>query len=53
MPEYPWEKIGDRSMKRDPEQNPGANAAEPLHIDVNEGPEIPSGDTQNRPMRDS
>ena len=40
MPQYPWEKIGDRSMKRDPEENPGANTEEPLHIDVNEGPEI-------------
>jgi GH43 family beta-xylosidase len=39
-PEYPWEKIGDRSMQRDAEENPGANTAEPLHIDVNEGPEI-------------
>jgi GH43 family beta-xylosidase len=39
-PEYPWEKIGDRSMKRDPEENPGADTKEPLHIDVNEGPEI-------------
>ena len=39
-PEYPWEKIGDRSLKRNPEQNPGMDVDEPLHIDVNEGPEI-------------
>ena len=39
-PEYPWEKIGDRSLKRDPEASPGAAIEEPLHIDVNEGPEI-------------
>ena len=39
-PEFPWEKIGDRAMKRNPEESPGANSREPLHIDVNEGPEI-------------
>lgn len=40
-PEYPWEKIGDRNdLKRNPEENPGTNTEEPLHIDVNEGPEV-------------
>jgi GH43 family beta-xylosidase len=39
-PEYPWEKIGDRSLKRDPESSPGAAIEEPWHIDINEGPEI-------------
>ena len=40
-PEFPWEKIGDRNdLKRNPEANPGANTEEPLHIDVNEGPEV-------------
>jgi GH43 family beta-xylosidase len=39
-PEYPWEKIGDRNTRRNAEENPGANTREPLHIDVNEGPEI-------------
>jgi GH43 family beta-xylosidase len=39
-PEYPWEKIGDRILKRNTEESPGANTREPLHIDVNEGPEI-------------
>jgi GH43 family beta-xylosidase len=39
-PDYPWEKIGDRSVKRDPEANPGDEVDEPLHIDVNEGPAI-------------
>ena len=41
-PEYPWEKIGDRErvLKRDPEQNPALDVDEPLHIDVNEGPEV-------------
>ena len=37
-PEYPWEKIGDNRVKRAPETNPGDDVAEPLHIDVNEGP---------------
>lgn len=39
-PEYPWEKIGDRTLKRDPEASPGTAIEEPLHIDINEGPEI-------------
>jgi GH43 family beta-xylosidase len=39
-PEYPWEKIGDRSLARNPEGNPGNLVAEPLHIDVNEGPAV-------------
>lgn len=41
-PEYPWEKVGDRGreLKRNPEQNPGLDIEEPVHIDVNEGPEV-------------
>ena len=39
-PEFPWEKMGDRVLKRDPEANPGLERGEPVHIDVNEGPEI-------------
>ena len=39
-PEYPWEKVGDRNLKRDAEENPGLDIEEPIHIDVNEGPEI-------------
>jgi GH43 family beta-xylosidase len=39
-PDYPWEKIGDRTLTRNAEESPGANMDEPLHIDVNEGPEI-------------
>jgi len=39
-PQYPWEKIGDRSLKRSPEESPGTAVQEPLHIDINEGPEI-------------
>ena len=41
-PEYPWEKVGDRDrqLKRDPEKNPGLDVEEPVHIDVNEGPEV-------------
>ncbi len=40
-PTYPWEKIGDRPDNRaNREANPGANTDEPLHIDVNEGPEV-------------
>lgn len=41
-PEYPWEKMGDRDrvLKRDPEQNPALDVEEPVHIDVNEGPEV-------------
>src|ERR1700751_815576 len=34
-PQYPWEKIGDRDLKRDPEKNPALDVEEPLHIDVN------------------
>lgn len=40
VPDHPWEKVGDRDLKRNPEENPGANVEEPIHIDVNEGPEI-------------
>jgi GH43 family beta-xylosidase len=39
-PHYPWEKVGDRDLKRDPEQNPALDVDEPVHIDVNEGPEV-------------
>lgn len=39
-PDYPWEKVGDLKPKRDPEQNPGLNTDDPLHVDVNEGPQI-------------
>ncbi len=39
-PEYPWEKVGDLKPRRDPDQNPGLNTLDPLHVDVNEGPEI-------------
>lgn len=41
-PEYPWEKMGDRDrvLKRDPERNPALDVEEPVHIDVNEGPEV-------------
>jgi GH43 family beta-xylosidase len=39
-PEYPWEKVGDRDLKRNREENPGRETEEPVHIDVNEGPEI-------------
>lgn len=40
QPEYPWEKVGDLNMKRDLNRNPGTDIQDPLHIDVNEGPEI-------------
>ena len=39
-PDHPWEKVGDLKSRRDPEENPGANRLDPLHVDVNEGPEI-------------
>src|SRR5205823_1321926 len=39
-PDYPWEKVGDHEIRRNAEENPGANIEEPVHIDVNEGPEI-------------
>lgn len=31
-PEFPWEKVGDMDLKKNPQ--------EPPHIDVNEGPEV-------------
>jgi len=37
-PEFPWELAGDLHAKRDPEQNPGLNLDDPLHVSVNEGP---------------
>jgi GH43 family beta-xylosidase len=39
-PDHPWEEIGDLPLRGDPEQNPGANTADPPHVNVNEGPEI-------------
>ncbi len=39
-PEYPWEKIGDLKPRVETEANPGANPVNPIHVDVNEGPEI-------------
>jgi GH43 family beta-xylosidase len=39
-PEYPWERVGDLKPRRDPDENPGANLLDPLHVDVNEGPEL-------------
>ena len=39
-PEYPWEKVGDLRPEIASEANPGADPANPIHVDVNEGPEI-------------
>jgi GH43 family beta-xylosidase len=39
-PEYPWEKIGDLKPRTISEANPGADPANPIHVDVNEGPEF-------------
>jgi GH43 family beta-xylosidase len=39
MPELPWEKIGDLKPRVASEANP-ADPANPIHVDVNEGPEI-------------
>ena len=39
-PDLPWERVGDLKPRRDPEENPGLNQLDPLHVDVNEGPEI-------------
>ncbi|HEY1338428.1 MAG TPA: glycoside hydrolase family 43 protein, partial [Bryobacteraceae bacterium] len=39
-PEHPWEKIGDIKPRVPGEANPGADASKPIHVDVNEGPEI-------------
>ena len=39
-PEYAWEKVGDLTGRRDPEENPGLNQIDPVHVEVNEGPEI-------------
>ncbi len=38
-PEYHWEKIGDLARKTRTEENPGIEKRQPLHVDVNEGPE--------------
>ena len=40
VPSYPWEKIGDRESGSIGEDNPGLHPDDPLHIDVNEGPEM-------------
>jgi len=39
-PDQPWEKVGDLTARRDPEENPGLNRIDPPHVEVNEGPEI-------------
>jgi GH43 family beta-xylosidase len=39
-PDLPWEKIGDLKPRTASEINPGADAANPIHVDVNEGPEF-------------
>ncbi len=39
-PEFPWEKAGDLDAKRNLDENPGMFRKDPIHIDVNEGPEI-------------
>jgi len=39
-PDLPWERVGDLKPRRDPEENPGLNQMDPLHVDVNEGPQI-------------
>ncbi len=39
-PEHPWEKIGDLKPRTASEANPGGDPTNPIHIDVNEGPEF-------------
>lgn len=40
-PEYPWEDVGDLTNgRRDSDANPGSNQDDPVHVNVNEGPEI-------------
>jgi GH43 family beta-xylosidase len=39
-PGHPWEQVGDLSPRGSPEQNPGANTDDPIHVNVNEGPEV-------------
>lgn len=39
-PELPWEKIGDLKPAKPSEANFGADPANPIHVDVNEGPEV-------------
>ena len=39
-PDHPWEEIGDHYAGRDKEKNPALDKLEPLHINVNEGPEV-------------
>jgi GH43 family beta-xylosidase len=39
-PQFPWEKVGDLTGRRDPEENPGLNQNDPVHVEVNEGPEV-------------
>ena len=36
--EDPWEKIGDLKPRNPSEVNHGDDAANPIHVDVNEGP---------------
>ncbi len=39
-PDHPWEKVGDLTGNSRSDANPGANTVDPVHVDVNEGPEI-------------
>jgi len=39
-PDYPGERVGDLPRTRDEESSPAANPIQPLHVDVNEGPEV-------------
>jgi GH43 family beta-xylosidase len=39
-PEYPWEKVGDLRKDRAGETNPADHVADPVHVDVNEGPAV-------------
>lgn len=39
-PDHPWERVGDHDLERVGERNPGLEREEPVHIDVNEGPEV-------------
>ena len=39
-PEYPWEKVGDLKPPPRPRRKSRPQPVDPLHVDVNEGPEI-------------
>ena len=39
-PQYPWEKAGDLPVSLKPGETPASRTHEPLHVDVNEGPEV-------------